>query len=200
MIKTALLVVVFLVSVACANVAYFTYQPVGEADRKSEAGAAEGSFIEYTSYYWERELDTDVTMKIYIDATSRPSVALGILVYVQGEGTFAMLSPTINVTMDGTVADTSVVLEQFRLGVYGKDGEAGYTISKLPTEQIRYTGLNDWWLKTGIDRYKAEATLAVEPPSKVTVILPDMVVNGELHRLAPIPFTRRELEGKFKLN
>lgn len=192
--------IVLSVSVGCANVRYFTYQPATAADQRTEAGSAEGSFIEYTSHYWERELDTDVTMKMYIDANSRPSVTLGISIYVKGEGTFAMASPTINVKTDGAVAATVIMLEKFKLGIYGKDGEPGYSISKLPTEQIRYTALNDWWLKTGIDRYKAEATLAIAPPSQLTIILPDMVINGEEHRLPPITFTRRELEGRFKLN
>ena len=201
MIRAIISVLAVSVLLGCAS-GYSTYRPSEDADRRTEFRTAEGSFIEYTFHYWERALSPDVKLTVSVigNTNRQSSVNLAISVYVKDQGTFVMASPMISITADESTVHKSVVLEEFRLSVYGRDGEPGYFIRKLPTEQVDYLGLNDWYFGTGVDRYTAGAALAMEPPDRLSIILPDIVVNGEEHRLPPIQFLRRDLEGKFKWN
>ena len=199
-LNSLVILLTLLTAAGCANVTYFTYQPVSEAERRTRASTAEGSWIEYTSHFWESELDSDVTMKIDIAANTRPSVTVKVSVYVRGDATFALTSATIRTAADRAAAGTPVSLDSFKLSVYGKEGTPGYFITKAPTEQLQYTGLNDWLWQTGTDRYDAEANLAIEPPRQITLVLPGVIINGNKKTLPPIVFVRQELEGRFKLN
>jgi hypothetical protein len=120
---------------SCAGVDHFTFKPVSDAHQRSEwRRGGEGSFLEYYSYYWQQRLHDDATLYVVLSGTAETSLTVRLRLDIAGDTKVSLASPVLTLRTNGS--DQSIVLESFRLSVYGQAGEPGHFIDKAPTAAL----------------------------------------------------------------